>query len=80
LIKPNGFFADQICQIGKYAGISDKLTSFGIFNYYPDSKTVHDCTPEIRRSMLTMVYLTSGRIDLATFAPQTLFWRPFFMN
>jgi len=37
-----------------------------VFNYYPDSKTVHDCTPEIRRAMLTMVYLTSGRIDLAT--------------
>jgi hypothetical protein len=37
-----------------------------VFNYYPDSKTVHDCTSDIRRSMLTMVYLTSGRIDLAT--------------
>lgn len=37
-----------------------------VFNYYPDSKTVHGCTPEIRRSMLTMVALTSGRIDLAT--------------
>lgn len=37
-----------------------------VFNYYPDSKTVHDCSKEIRRSMLTMVYLTSGRIDLAT--------------
>lgn len=32
--SPNGFLADQICQISKYAGISDKLTSFGIFNYY----------------------------------------------
>lgn len=31
---PNGFLADQICQISKYAGISDKLSSFGIFNYY----------------------------------------------
>jgi hypothetical protein len=37
-----------------------------VFNYYPDSKTVHDCTPAIRRSMLTLVGLTSGRIDLAT--------------
>jgi hypothetical protein len=37
-----------------------------VFNYYPDSKTVHDCTPEVRQSMLTMVFLTSGRIDLAT--------------
>lgn len=32
--SPNGFMADQICQISKYAGISDKLTAFGIFNYY----------------------------------------------
>ena len=37
-----------------------------VFNYFPDTKTVHGCTKEIRQSMLTMVYLTSGRIDLAT--------------
>jgi len=37
-----------------------------VFNYFPDTKTVHDCTKEIRQSMLTMVFLTSGRIDLAT--------------
>ncbi|TNE53524.1 MAG: arginase [Bacteroidetes bacterium] len=29
---PNGFYADQICQIMKYAGISDKLSSIGFFN------------------------------------------------
>jgi len=34
--SPNGFYADQMCQITKYAGISDKLTSFGIFNYLPE--------------------------------------------
>ncbi len=34
--SPNGFYADQICQIAKYAGISDKLTSFGIFNFLPE--------------------------------------------
>jgi hypothetical protein len=33
--SPNGFYADQICQIVRYAGISDKLTSFGIFNLLP---------------------------------------------
>jgi hypothetical protein len=37
-----------------------------VFNYYPDTKTVHDLSPEIRRSMLTMVHLTSGRLDLAS--------------
>jgi hypothetical protein len=37
-----------------------------VFNYYPDSKAVHGLSPELRRSMLTMIYLTSGRIDLVT--------------
>ncbi|MFP6879295.1 MAG: hypothetical protein VCA37_20875 [Roseibacillus sp.] len=37
-----------------------------VFNYYPDTKAVHDCSPEIRRSLLTMMFLSSGRIDLAT--------------
>jgi formiminoglutamase len=30
--SPNGFYAEQICQIAKYAGISDKLSSFGVFS------------------------------------------------
>lgn len=37
-----------------------------VFNYYPDTKTVHDLAPDVRRSMLTMVFLTSGRLDLAS--------------
>lgn len=28
----NGFRADQICQIGKYAGMSDKMSCIGVFN------------------------------------------------
>lgn len=31
---PNGFYAEQICQIARYAGLSDKLTSIGIYNYF----------------------------------------------
>lgn len=31
--NPNGFYSEQICQIARYAGMSDKLTSFGLFNY-----------------------------------------------
>ncbi len=33
---PNGLYGEQACQICKYAGISDKLTSFGIYEYNPD--------------------------------------------
>lgn len=37
-----------------------------VFNYYPDTKTVHDLSAEHRKAMLTMVFLTSGRFDMAT--------------
>ncbi|MGB0915830.1 MAG: formimidoylglutamase [Crocinitomicaceae bacterium] len=29
--SPNGLYAEQICQIAKYAGLSDKVSCFGIF-------------------------------------------------
>jgi formiminoglutamase len=32
---PNGFYGDQAAQLCKYAGMSDKLTSFGIYEYNP---------------------------------------------
>lgn len=34
--SPNGFFSDEACQITRFAGASDKLSSFGIFNYNPE--------------------------------------------
>ncbi|MCF6278742.1 MAG: formimidoylglutamase [Flavobacteriaceae bacterium] len=38
---PNGFYGEDICAISRYAGISDKVSSFGIyeFNYKLDNKT-----------------------------------------
>lgn len=38
---PNGFYGEDICKIARYAGISDKVTSFGIyeFNSRLDNKT-----------------------------------------
>ena len=31
--KPNGFHGKEICSLTRYAGISDKVTSFGVFNF-----------------------------------------------
>lgn len=31
----NGFYGEEICQVAMYAGLSDKLTSFGIYEYDP---------------------------------------------
>jgi hypothetical protein len=46
------------------------------FSYYPDSKAVHNRTPKVRQSLLTMIFLTSGRLELATsfrlFTPEIL--------
>jgi len=32
---PNGFFGDEICKMVQLAGVSDKLSSFGIYEYNP---------------------------------------------
>ncbi len=36
---PNGFTGAEICAISRYAGISDKVTSFGIYEYNPKYDT-----------------------------------------
>jgi arginase family enzyme len=32
---PNGFYGEEVCQIMRYAGLSDKLTSIGFYEYNP---------------------------------------------
>lgn len=32
--SPNGYFGEEICQLARYAGLSTKLTSFGIYDYH----------------------------------------------
>jgi len=33
--SPNGFTGEEACQMAKYAGMNDKLTSFGIYEFNP---------------------------------------------
>lgn len=35
LAGPNGFYGDEAAQLCRYAGMSDKLSAFGIFEYNP---------------------------------------------
>jgi len=37
-----------------------------VFNYYSDTKAVHDLPEGVLQSLITMNFLTSGRLDLAT--------------
>ena len=45
-----------------------------VFNYYSDTKAVHDLPEPVVQALITMNFLTSGRLDLATsfsfFTPQ----------
>jgi hypothetical protein len=31
--SPNGFYAEQMCQLARYAGLSDKMSSIGLYNF-----------------------------------------------
>ena len=33
--SPNGFYGEDLCTVSRYAGISDKVSSFGIYEYNP---------------------------------------------
>lgn len=37
--SPNGFYSEQACQITRYAGMSDKLTSIGFYEINPELDT-----------------------------------------
>jgi len=33
--SPNGFYGEEVCQIMRYAGMSDKMSSVGLYEYNP---------------------------------------------
>ncbi|WP_228850686.1 formimidoylglutamase [Aegicerativicinus sediminis] len=48
--SPNGFTGKEICAITRYAGISNKVSSFGIFEYKPETRD--EVTPMLIAQML----------------------------
>jgi hypothetical protein len=45
--SPNGFFGDELCQITRYAGLSEKVEQIGFFEFNPsgdlNGQTAHLC-------------------------------------
>ena len=54
---PNGFYGEEACQIVRYAGLSDKLTSFGLYEINPLFDN-HDQTSHLAAQMIW--YLMDG--------------------
>lgn len=48
---PNGFFGHEVCQISRYAGLSNKLTSIGFFETNP-SRDQHGQTAHLVAQMI----------------------------
>lgn len=50
-ISPNGFTGEEACMLTRYAGLSNNLSSFGIYGYQPQ-KDVNDLTAKQIAQML----------------------------
>ena len=50
--SPNGFYGEEICAISRYAGLSDKVSSFGIYEY--NSK--HDNNDQTAHLIAQMIW------------------------
>lgn len=49
--SPNGFYGEEICQIVRYAGLSDKLSSIGFYEINPSIDNGHQ-TPHLVAQMI----------------------------
>ena len=50
--SPNGFYGEQACQISRYAGLSDKLTSIGFYELNPEK----DINGQTAHSVAQMIW------------------------
>ncbi len=49
--SPNGFAGDEACSLTRYAGMSNHLTSFGLYGYHPENDT-SDMTAKLAAQMI----------------------------
>jgi len=58
--SPNGYYGEEICQLSRYAGLSAKLTSFGIYGY----DVTQDVNAQTARLIAQVVwYFVDGYIN-----------------
>lgn len=61
-VNPNGFYAEQMCQMARYAGVSDKLTSIGIFNYLPEKSAAKNISDLVAQIIWYFIDGTNARV------------------
>jgi formiminoglutamase len=67
-VSPNGFAGDEICQLMRYAGMSNQLNTVGIYNY----NSFEDANETGALQIAQMIwYFIDGRYQLSQEAPLT---------
>lgn len=69
----NGFYGEEICQVVRYAGLSDKLTSFGIYEYDPTLDYAHQTSQLIGHILWYFIEGYLYRQDDCSFKKQHLY-------
>ncbi|MCB0699974.1 MAG: formimidoylglutamase [Chitinophagales bacterium] len=65
--SPNGFEGDEACLLARYAGMSDKLSSFGLYGYKPEHDISHITAKQLAQMIWYFVdgyYLRKTEADL----------------
>jgi len=57
---PNGFYGEEICQISRYAGLSDRLSCAGFFEYNPE----YDQKGQTAELMAQMIWYLMEGLDM----------------
>lgn len=50
--SPNGFYGEEICAISRYAGISDKVSSFGVYEF----NSIHDSNHQTAHLIAQLIW------------------------
>jgi arginase family enzyme len=59
LASPNGFYSEDVCQIARYAGISDKLSTLGLYELNP----IYDNNMQSAKLLAQMIwYVLDGYV------------------
>jgi formiminoglutamase len=89
--NPSGLWLEEACQLARYGGMSDKLTSFGVYGFKTEANILSDVTAQSVAQMIwyfiegfynrkqdypmSMRNLTQYVVDVKEFDFQIAFWK-----
>lgn len=69
----NGFYGEEICRVAMYAGVSDKLSSFGIYEYNPSIDYNNQTSQLIAHILWYFIEGYNNRVGDTTFKDKSLY-------